>query len=69
MGDLLEISDVGRCRIFFERSMDSRKRFYFSAHIQFQESDQIVLDDRILPRLKRRLRAILDLRTIYGMSP
>ena len=62
MGNLFEISHVGRYRVFFEKNRDSQQRSFFSAYVQLPACDQIILDDRILPRLKHRLETILCFR-------
>lgn len=62
MGNLFEISHVGSYRVFFEKSRDSQQRWFYSAYVQLPACDQIILDDRILPRLKRRLEMILGFR-------
>lgn len=53
---------VEGCRVFFVKSQDSRRRSYFSAYVQLSDYDQMVMDDRILPRLKERLRQVMSLR-------
>ncbi len=66
MSHLLEIAIVEGHRVFFVKALDSQKRTYFSAYVQLPESDervdQIILDDRILPRLKKRLHQVMSLR-------
>jgi hypothetical protein len=62
MSQLLEIGVVEGYRVFFVRARDSRSRTFFSAYVQLPECDQLVLDDRILPRLKERLRQVMSLR-------
>ena len=67
MGNLLEISEINQCRVFFEKNQGSRERFFFSAYVQLPNQDQLILDDRILPRLKKRLSQILSF-TVYPES-
>ncbi len=62
MGDLFEISHIGQYRVFYEKNRDSQQRWYYSAYVQLPAFNQIILDDRILPRLKHRLATILDFR-------
>ena len=62
MSHLLEIATVEGYRVFFVKAQDSRQRPYFSAYVQLPECDQMVLDDRILPRLKDTLRQVMSLR-------
>lgn len=59
VGNLFEISELQECRIFFEKSQDSRQRWFYSAYVQLPDSRQIILDDRILPRLRQRLNTVL----------
>ena len=67
MSHLLEIATIEGYRVFFVKSQDSRRRCYFSAYVQLPESDQMILDDRILPRLKERLRQVVSLRSLYSI--
>jgi len=66
MSHLLEIMNVEGYRVFFVEAQDSHQRPYFSAYVQFPElgqlMGQIILDDRILPRLKDRIRQVMSLR-------
>jgi hypothetical protein len=68
MTQLLEVATVEGCRVFYVKALDSRRRTYFSAYVQLPESDeridQIIMDDRILPRLKERLRQVMSLRVL-----
>jgi len=59
MGDLVEISVMGPYRVYFERNRDSQRRSFFSAYVQLPTCGQIILDDRILPRLKRTISQVL----------
>jgi hypothetical protein len=68
MGDLFEIDHIKECRVFFEKNRDSKNRFYFSAYVQLPNSNQMILDDRILPRLKRRLGEVLSLTTWVNVN-
>ena len=60
MGDLLEIAMVNDCRVFFEKNSDSRQRMFFTAYVQLPNSGQFIIDDPILPRLKRRLTDVIE---------
>jgi hypothetical protein len=66
MSQLLEIATVEGYRVFYVKALDSQKRTYFSAYVQLPGSEdaagQVILDDRILPRLKERLRRVMSLR-------
>jgi hypothetical protein len=62
MSHLLEIGMMEGYRVFFVKALDSRHRPFFSAYVQFTASDLMVLDDRILPRLKETLRQVMSLR-------
>lgn len=68
MSHLLEITIVEGYRVFFVKSHDSQKRLYFSAYVQIPAEDetggQMILDDRILPRLKERLRQVMSIRSL-----
>lgn len=59
MGDLLEISMIHQCRVFLEKNSDSRQRDYFTAYVQLPDSEQFIIDDMILPRLRRRLADVI----------
>lgn len=67
MTHLLEATTVRGCRVYYVKALDSRERTYFSAYVRLPDSgegfDQIALDDRVLPRLKERLRQVMSLRT------
>lgn len=62
MGDLFEVTIQGPYRIYFERNQDSQRRLYFSAYVQLPACEQIILDDRILPRLKQTISDVLRYR-------
>lgn len=62
MSHLLEIATIEGYRVFYVRAQDSRQRPFFSAYVQLPECDQMVLDDRILPRLKETLKQVMSLR-------
>jgi hypothetical protein len=68
MSHLLEIMTVEGYRVFFVQAQDSHRRPYFSAYVQIPEIDpmmgQIILDDRILPRLKDRIRQVMSIRNM-----
>ena len=62
MGTLFETVVIGTYSVFFEKNRDSQKRSYFSAHIQLPSLEKIILDDRILPRLKKTILEVLKYR-------
>lgn len=62
MGDLVEVSIMGPYRVYFERNRDSQLRLFFSAYVQLPACEQIILDDRILPRLKQTISEVLRYR-------
>lgn len=70
MSHLLEIMTVEGYRVFFVKAQDSHRRPYFSAYVQIpaldQVTGQIILDDKILPRLKDRIRQIMSFRSLSG---
>jgi hypothetical protein len=60
MGVLIEISMIHMCRVFYERNNGVGPRFFFTAYVQLPNNEQFILDDSILPRLKRRLIDVLE---------
>jgi len=60
MGDLLEISMIQHCRVFLEKNCDSQQRDFFTAYVQLPDSEQFIIDDMILPRLRRRLSEVIQ---------
>ncbi len=69
MGSLLEISTVKKCRVFFEKTCDEQARYFFSAYVQLPDHTQFIMDDRHLPRLKKRIHAVLEVLAFSGSVP
>ena len=60
MGVLIEISMIHMCRIFYERNEGMGPKSFFTAYVQLPNNDQFIIDDWILPRLKKRLLDVLE---------
>jgi len=62
MGHLIEISMIRDHRVFYEKNGGGQGgKSFFTAYVQLRGNDQFIIDDLILPRLKRRLFQVLEL--------
>ncbi|MFO1519499.1 MAG: hypothetical protein U1F57_07575 [bacterium] len=68
MGVLFEISMVKDCRVFIEKNKKSDEKAFFTAYVQLPNSEQFILDDVILPRLRKRLMDILEINPLVKNS-